>query len=639
MHIHRITRRSIAARAIMMLGLVAAYAASATHAQAFIYTVGQSGVGNNCSFPTIQQALNAAAATPQDDEIWITRDTNDGSYQQQALVANIPGLIGTGGPGTLKIVGGFDNCLDIVPEGVTELHGAGGTLASVLFIRGHDVELEGLRLTRGDATTNSVPIGGGIYYQGTGSLHIRKSIIDNNDAQRGGGIAIEAVGGDAWLTLQDTQVSDNRATRVGGGVLLVSTGGRAVLTGFSNTGINRNYAAAGGGGIAMAPGSGLYLDSPDLQLDLNGTLGDGGALLTVPPAIVTVRGSPIAGADGTFTRNEAENGGAIAVGDNPHLGTASGEARMWLTSGYPDRPQSFAFNRAHGRGGMLSLSEGADHAVVDVCSWNIAIWGNTADTKGSISHLDGAGTSHRHEQACDTLRPACAGACNLIQANTGPASQPTGGSLYAVENGADLQLHNARLVQNTAGYLFRELQTGDGNAPSVELDNVLVAWNTGTSIVAQVGDDSTLQMRSTTVAGNALSAVAFANNGLAFISDSILDQPGNALFATDPMTTNGQLVNTLHNSAYAGEGATVWRGAPTYFNPAVMDYRLTSASLGIDMLPDDPDSTVDVYGRARTVDIWWRNDLFGQRDLGAIETQQSEDDASDLIFYGDFEAI
>ncbi len=635
----RITRGTAAPRTSMLLAVLAAYAASGGHAHAFIYTVGQSGLGNNCSFPTVQQALNAAAATPEDDEIWITRDTNAGIYQQQALVANNPALIGTGGPGKLKIIGGFDDCFDVVAEGVTELHGNGGTLASVLFIRGHQVELERLRLTRGDATTGSIPMGGGVHYQGTGSLQIRNSVVDNNDAQRGGGIAVEAVGGDVWLTLQDTQVSDNHASRIGGGVLLVSSGGEAEMRGWDNVGINRNYAAEGGGGIAMAPGSSLFFEGADLQLDLNGTLGDGGAILVVPPAIVRVSGSPIAGTDGTFTRNEAMNGGAIAVGDHPALGTASGDAIVSLVSGDRDRPQSFAFNRAHDHGGMLSLSDGADHANLDVCSWNIAVWGNLADSKGSIAHLEGATTSYRHAQECDTIRPACPGACNLVQANTGPAAQPTGGSLYAVENGAELKLSNARLVQNTAGYLFRELQTGDGDAPAIYIDNVLVAWNTGTSVLSQVGDDSTLQMRSATVAGNALSAVAFANNGLAFISDSILDQPGNALFATDPMTANGQLVNTLHNSAYAGESATVWRGAPIYFNPAVMDYRLTSASLGIDMLPDDPDSTVDVYGRERSVDIWWRHDLFGRRDLGAIETQQSEDDMSDLIFYSDFEAI
>ena len=636
-HACRDDSRHFVPRIPVLVCLVLACSVASPAAEAFVYTVGRSGTGNNCSYATVQEALDKAASTPEDDEIWITRDTGGGYYQGQALTANKPALVGASGPGKLKILGGLDDCFDVVPEGVTELHGNGGAQAPVLTIHAYDVVLERLRLTRGDATTSAVAAGGGVNYVGNGSLEIRSSTIDNNEAGRGAGVSVAATGGNAAVTIRDSQVGDNRAVSVGGGILLLSIGGQVVLRGLDDVGIKRNFAGDGGGGIAMSPNSILLLDGMNLQVDLNGTLGDGGAILAVPPAVVSIGASPVAGSDGTFTRNEARNGGAIAVGDHPALGNGSGEATVWLISNVPERPQSFAFNRAHAHGGFLAASSGA--ASIDVCSWNIAIWGNEADEKGSVAYLDGVHADYTHGPACVT-QPACAGACNLVQANREPGGQPAGGSLYAVENGARLDLSHARVVQNNASYLFRQDIRMAGTAePSVSIDNVLIAWNTSESILVQGGDAGWFQMSAATIAGNALSGVAFVNPAWFFVSDSILDQPDNPLFTVDPLASGGQSLNAvLHNSAYQRADADVWRGAPTWFDASAMDYRLRSSSLGIDMARHT-ESGIDAFGRERSVDIWWRANGAGPRDLGAIETQAYEDDESDLIFVADFEAI
>ncbi|MEO8010651.1 MAG: hypothetical protein ABI650_03295, partial [Dokdonella sp.] len=185
-------------------------------AHAFIFTVGKSGTGNNCSFPTLQQAINAARANNEADEIWITRDVVGGYYQNQALLIE-------GQRDQLTIVGGFDDCRDVTRSGFTELHGNGGPRAPVLDIRGGSVTIQGLRITRGDADSTRVQDGGGIRYAGIGVLSVIDSLIDRNNAGRGAGIAVTSVGqGGASIRLENTEVSDNRALSVGGGILLNS---------------------------------------------------------------------------------------------------------------------------------------------------------------------------------------------------------------------------------------------------------------------------------------------------------------------------------------------------------------------------------------------------------------------------------
>ncbi|MGN6518068.1 MAG: hypothetical protein ACTHK2_01435 [Dokdonella sp.] len=606
---------------------------SAHNPDAFVYTVGRSGTSNNCSFPTIQAALDAAAATSEADEIWITRDVAEGFYRQQALVANRVVNPDVSDPGPLKIVGGFDDCWDVTPSDVTELDGNGGAKAPVLTILGHDVSIEGIRLTRGDSTLNADSYGGGIAYLGAGSLNIFRSVIDNNDAGVGGGIAVFARGGDARLSVQNSHIDDNRAGAVGGAVLLQSDTGIASLTVGGGTRINRNFAGEGGGAIAMSGRSTLWMadELGGIQVDANGTLGDGGAILAVPPVSILLKTIPVAGSGATFTGNEAEFGGVIALGDHPRLGNAHGDASVRILSWF-EHPQVFAFNRAHARGGVISVSNPAGAASVDVCSWNAGFEFNDAQDAGSVAFVRGANTTFRNEATCDNVPAACPGAqCNRIlgNASTFDDGRPANGSLFESEDGARIQLQGMRMLHNGVRDLFRLQRRPGTSMSSIGGTDLLVAQNAAKSVAQQCFLDCEIALRNVTIADNALSGAIVGNDsGTSSLSDAIIDQPGAALFSVGaPPPGAIVLTRVLHDTSYPGSGPTLWRGQPTFLDAASGDYRLASHSLGVDWSPPDGPMGQDAYGRERDVDLPWRADLFGTRDLGALETQLGDVEA------------
>lgn len=611
-------------------------------AGAFIYTVGRSGTSGNCSFPTVQQALDAAAATPEADEVWITRDVDDGYYRGQALVANrrppnVPD------PGALTIVGGFDDCIDTAPSDLTELDGNGGVAAPVLTILGGVVSIEGLRFTRGDAVTNVGSYGGGIAYVGAGSLGIYRSMIDNNDAGQGGGIAVVAVGGDASVNVQYSQIVDNRAQTVGGGVLVLSNGVHARLSVSNGASLNRNFAAEGGGGIAMNGHSSLDMvsDAGGLQVDANGTLGDGGAILAVSPVSISLKAIAMPGSNGTFTGNEAQNGGVLAIGGHPRLGSSQGASTVRLNSFF-GQPQIFAYNRAHTRGGVIYVASPLAGASVDVCSWNVGFEGNDATLAGSVAFALGQNTIYRNEPTCGTVPAMCQeAACNRSYGNrsTDSNGQAAAGSLFEAQDGAVVRLHNARVLNNIVLDLFRGQRTPGSLMPSIEAHEVLVAGNAARSVAQQCIGECYFAFAGVSVVDNALTGPVFRNvTTNFFLFDSIVDQPGSDLFSTDPMQFGGlPLDRVLYNAAYSGAGPTVWPGQPLFLDVARRDYRLDPRSPGVDWAPSGgKPNALDAYGHQRVVDLPWRPDLFGMRDLGAVETQPGDVEAP--IFANGFDA-
>ncbi|HEY6942142.1 hypothetical protein [Dokdonella sp.] len=622
-----VRKRAAPWRGLATLAVACLALSSIPDADAFVYTVGRSGTSNNCSFPTIQAALDAAAATSEADEIWITRDVADGFYRQQALVANRVVDPDVHDPGPLKIVGGFDDCWDITPSGLVELDGNGGSKAPVLTIVGHDVTIEGVRFTRGDATLNPDSYGGGIAYVGAGLLSIRGSVIDNNDAGLGAGIAVFARGGDARLHVQDSRIEDNRAGAVGGAILLQSDTGIASLTVAGGTRINRNFAGEGGGAIAMGGHSSLAMvdELGGIQVDANGTLGDGGAILAVPPVSILLRTIPLAGSAGTFTGNEAEFGGVIAIGDHPRLGSAQGDASVRILSWF-EHPQVFAFNRAHARGGVISVSNPTGAATIDVCSWNAGFEFNDAEAAGSIAFVRGANTAFRNEATCGNVPAACPDAqCNRVFGNvsTFDDGRPANGSLFESEDGARVKLQGMRVLQNGVRDLFRLQRRPGTPMSSIVGTDLLVAQNAARSVAQQCQLDCEISLRNITIVGNVLSGAIIGNeSGTSSLADAIVDQPGAAFFSIDAPSAGAiALTRVLHDTSYSGSGPTLWVGQPSFIDAATGDYRLASHSLGVDWAPPDGPTGQDAYGRERDVDLPWRADLFGVRDLGALETQ------------------
>lgn len=91
-------------------------------ANAAVYTVGPKGTPGSCTHSTIQAAINAAAGNPGTDEIRISANQ---IWPAQALYVENHGV---------DLIGGFADCASEMPTAQTELSGAGGVSAPVVFV-------------------------------------------------------------------------------------------------------------------------------------------------------------------------------------------------------------------------------------------------------------------------------------------------------------------------------------------------------------------------------------------------------------------------------------------------------------------------------------------------------------------------
>ncbi|MGN6519946.1 MAG: hypothetical protein ACTHK2_11045 [Dokdonella sp.] len=620
----RSTHRSHVARGSRRLRqaawLVAALVAGPAHA--FVFTVGKSGLSNNCSFPTVQQALTAAARNPGPDEIWITRDVNGGYYQNQALVSPAQDV---------KIVGGFDDCWDTSPQGMTELHGNGGAAAPVLTINGGVVTIEKLRFTRGDAINGTTAAGGGIRFVGNGVLNITDSLIDRNNASMGGGIALLAQSGSIGLNIATTQIIENHANTVGGGVLLKSGAGVAAFTVWEDVDLSSNVAADGGGAIAMNSQSMLTMDGHRARIADNISGGDGGAILAVSPVIMHLSPVESAWSFSTFSGNEARNGGVLALADHPLLGASQGRSVVTITSRDNDYLNVMTGNHARERGGVIYVHRaqapvrGDD--VSSVCSWGGEFQGNTAGVSGTIVSVDGPGARFQNDPSCSATRLVCnldrgCGnvANNVDDAGDGHVSEE--GALFEVRNGAQMTIKSLSVIGNAVASLFAVRNSGSYPTPSLVVSQALVTDNTLGTVLSQC-DGCLFEMNSSTVANNDLGPTVFGNGPFNFfLYDSIVDQPGRNLFASDPLQFGGTPVSgLLFSGFYPRTSDSLVFGRPT-FNGERGNYTLRADSLGVDFA--QARAGEDMYGRPRSVDLVSRPDGLGPSDLGALERQVDE---------------
>ena len=133
-------------------------------------------------------------------------------------------------------------------------------------------------------------------------------------------------------------------------------------------------------------------------------------------------------------------------------------------------------------------------------------------------------------------------------------------------------------------------------------------------------DGCLFEMNSSTVASNDIGPTVFGNGSFNFfLRDSIVDQAGRNLFASDPLQFGGTAVSgLLYSSFYPRTNDSLIFGRPT-FNGESGNYTLRADSLGVDFA--QASAGEDMYGRPRSVDLVTRPDGFGPRDLGAIERQ------------------
>lgn len=558
--------------------------------RAAVYTVGNPVGAGACSCGTLQCAFDVARSNPGADEVRITRtltwnDTN----------ATIEVRTGD----TLLVTGAYATCTQAAPDtAFTELSGAGGAAEPVLRITvqsGASALLRQLRLTGGDHTRNPPQVGegGAIRLTGNGELAIEDSIISNNRADVGGGIAALGSSFAAQLRVgRNVQISNNTARYSGGGVALDGTdmdmlepgsliafntaegllngtghGGGLLVSG--GTRFTEATIGAGSGSLgALYSNTALYGGGAAM---LAGTIDGGGALLSIENADVAQPAAVV----GNFA---SVRGGGIYLRPGPdssfgesQVATATLTGGAYLEDNSAPAGAAVQADAGDGRGGFFRMTGGAIRA-------NIASDENGVRTSGAIVQVD---------------------------------SLPTNG------NSDNLSLRDVELRDNDGGPVVR-------HGAEARLEQLLVAGNiTRSRLLQAVGGSGHTRIFRTTIADNAIAANEVFDSSKEFtLRTSIVHQPGKVTLRQTGGTRLAEYVVASEVVSLTDFiTGLVQLADPLFADSAVGDYQLQAASPAIDFAPAAGGN--DLANAARSVDLAVVDDL-GEgwiTDLGAYERQ------------------
>ncbi|HKE49740.1 MAG TPA: hypothetical protein VKB52_16870 [Rhodanobacteraceae bacterium] len=560
------------------LAIVAATLVGTASAAPDGFIVYKVGAAAECTFHTIQEAVDAAAAHPGVDLVWIAMDQD---YTDQHVVV---------ADQDVDIQGGFTDCFDNDngPE-QTKLVGTSGH--SVLEIEGtSNVFVQNLEIT--GAVMDEDHSGGGIYFGGQGSLTLQTSWVHLNQAGYGGGIDVSP-SGQTTVTLTGSVVSANTALVSGGGIRI--EGDTTLNVEHANDGVQFDFV------------------TNNHALGHN-NIGFGGGIEVLGPAVANVAA--------VVAQNDAQYGGGIAALAGEH-----GGARVNLYAVNPGSPAAIYENAASGTGGGVFLKPYADMGTnATLCAQNFDIHSNTASNGGAIyADLDGdKGSGVLFNGACDgpPQGVACAAGvpCNTIHDNT-----TVDGSTILVQSKGFFAGDRFEMRHNGANSVIGELT----DAPTlVTISNCLLADNTVSGSLIEGGTPggldiaSALYLDSCTMAGNAIGAAEVVRTTVSIfgLSNSIVDQPGKVTVDA-PIVAPFQIAYVLSNDVSTLPPIDgVAMGEPTFVDAANGDYRLQPTSLGVDFAPVGT-TPFDLDGLPRAVDLGAAGNLWGPMDLGAYEIQ------------------
>lgn len=576
----------------------------------------------HCQYDDIQAAIDAVGECPTVIDI-----TREHTYTHQHLgIASKPDLTlqGWGDGVTCSMIRGPLDFPPYAPPDSTaplvSLDGSSDGGGSVLYVTGAtNLTLRNLTILRAQACADCS--GGGIHFDGRGSLTLTRSTVSFNEAGYGAGIDVNGSSGAATLTLNaDTLV-------------------------LSNT------AGASGGGVRIEGAARLFALKPNTMIAFNkAPNGYGGGLEVLGPARVDI-GSPGYGGLGVIYANQAQYGGGMDV--LAFEVVADPIVRVFTVDA--TRPVRIQGNFASHTGGAVYLKS---HAAADqsnerkaaFCAYDFRIDDNAA-VEGAAIYSDAdytlAGSANGGSVALNTAgyeghecilsepptafgAVACAAgtACNRIEDNRAEdgGGTPTDGSTILLLDSSDLEADRVEFRANRGTHVLR--QVGHVGSNLAQCTNCLFADNAPTQeLLAQTDadDSSLLVLDSSTIAGNAIGApYAFLAPGHFELFNSIIDQPGRA--TVDPAITDAARAahvlsndrSTLPDTAYIDEGE------PDFVDAAHGDYHLLPTSLGVDSAPVETGGSAthaDLDRKPRVVDLPGVPNDFGPMDLGAYEIQ------------------
>ncbi|MEO8671815.1 MAG: hypothetical protein ABI411_10910 [Tahibacter sp.] len=555
------------------------------------------GTTADCTYSTIQAAINASVSG---DTI---RIQGGATYSEHLTITGKSLTLSTGT--CTPVIGRPESEAGEMPSAVGQItiSGSGGANTAVLTISGTaNVTLKNLLIRNGHSSGN----GGGIYYNGAGSLNLFNVMITQNVSNGGGGIDFNGTGSGASLFIG------------------------------ADTIISNNTAHGSGGGIRLRGASSMLMDAPAAIL-VNHADAEGGGLQVISPATADI-GSPGIAPFPAFVLNDATNGGAIAIYYN--TGTIP-LVRLYTTD--PQNPMELENNSASNVGGGIYIHGENDDLYYDTLAmFDVRFNGNTArngaawfqddyDYFGPGQYSTSRVSFNRSEfvsPPTQAVRCAANVPCNdfVDNATIDINGNPTNGALIYVSAGGYLDAERMRVTHNTAAQFL--MADDDDDVTSVMLYTSLIADNVFTDCLIRKNRATILYAKQSTIAHNDIGggSLIIGDVGYIFLENDIIDQPetvytGGGDRGADYVLTSDPLM--------AGYGTNLIHGAPLFANPADGNYHLAAtrrgtavtASPGIDVLAPISGDDRDLDYRSFDQNVSAVPDRDGVRDLGAFEAQ------------------
>jgi predicted outer membrane repeat protein len=583
--------------------------------------VGDTSTDAKCTDNDLQSALNNTSGLTCAALIIVT---GEHTYTQQSLsmVNQNVSLIGSNGL-----------CGDPVGTTTVPFRTISGTSGHpVISISGtSNVVLQNLTINDGNFSSGE---GGGVFFNGAGSLTLNTDTIAGNRAEYGAGIDM-------------------------------SPSGTSTLTIGPNTYIIDNIASQSGGGIRIEGDTHLIAVSEQTDIGFNtATSGYGGGVEVLGPAYADI-GSPGYGfgSGGVINNNTAAYGGGIALFANQD----NNSAYVNLFTTVADRPVTIQDNTATVRGGAIfakpfATSEGTDSAT-NFCAFNFRIDGNIApegaaiyldyDTSVDSTLVDAGGLAFLNYPSTGEFAYNCKSIpsqiiptdcsidtpCNEFSGNRALDAQgdPSDGALIFLTNQSITRADHITIRDNTVAYILHGNGGGDENDGYAVFSVSLIVDNAVSEDPFSL-EDTYLELDSCTVAHNAIlgSHVFDLNSGSLTLHDTIIGENGPLTVVQSGMSTLS-MSNVLSNdiSTLPASGTTI-SGDPMFVDPSSGNYHLSAylqdgrvnASSAIDFaatiasggtLPADILNDLD--GQPYGQDVPDVPNFHGTRDLGAYEAQ------------------
>ena len=600
--------------AVFLVALLGSNAAAAICVPDKLYVryVGDKANDSQCTDDDIQSAIDNATCP---STIFIT---DEHTYTAQHLDIENKNLTLVGTTATCGPQACDGGCVAPTTPQLT-IDGAGHSGDSVMYIHGaSNVTLKYLKISNGDNIVGPAPTyGGGIHFDGAGTLTLDTVTIDNNTAQFGGGVNLSGTSGFASLTLlSNTQIIGNTAVNSGGGIRITGNAFASML--YDKTLIANNHAPNGyGGGINIVGPAHADIASPGLGL-------------------------------GVIYNNDAEFGGGVAA-----TSSDGGTAEVQIFSADPTRATRLQGNFASAKGGAIYLKgyiDSSNYNRGSACLHDFLIDGNSAPEGSAIyaDHDSSLGSDFGTDVQLNGDSRFCRGlpasaktcaagiTCNEISDNAAidAGGNPTLGAAVQIGSNAYFESNRFAMRRNEGGYAVYDT----GSIGTVMSNCLLVDNDVTRNLVFSNTDDVFSVIDSCTFAGNAILSTdtIHAEEGLT-LSNTIIDQPGNLALAYSGDANDLHISYVLSNDVSTlpnAQGATV--GRPTYVNAAAGDYHLSLRSLAVDFAPQLSDDGRDLDGRFRDIDLPNVNNVYGYRDLGPYE-RSITCGVSDTIFCDGFE--